>query len=194
MKKIMIAAAIVCAAAMTQAATVSWTCSNVKQGDAGVSGIAYFVDAAVLSQENLLALAGTGASAFTAALGSGYTADTKQVGAYSYSGSSGTFTVRAENAVANATLGLKDGADYTAYLVVFDSAEITDASKFYITETKSVSTYEGATDNQNVKWGSQSSASVADGAWHSVGAVPEPTSGLLMLLGVAGLALKRKRA
>ena len=30
--------------------------------------------------------------------------------------------------------------------------------------------------------------------WYSVSNVPEPTSGLLMLLGVAGLALKRKRA
>ena len=32
----------------------------------------------------------------------------------------------------------------------------------------------------------------AGGAWYT--AVPEPTSGLLMLLGMAGLALKRKRA
>ena len=30
--------------------------------------------------------------------------------------------------------------------------------------------------------------------WYVVGAVPEPTSGLLLLLGMAGLALKRKRA
>lgn len=29
--------------------------------------------------------------------------------------------------------------------------------------------------------------------WYSTAAVPEPTSGLLLLLGVAGLALKRKR-
>ena len=30
--------------------------------------------------------------------------------------------------------------------------------------------------------------------WYQTAAVPEPTSGLLLLLGVAGLALKRKRA
>jgi hypothetical protein len=33
----------------------------------------------------------------------------------------------------------------------------------------------------------------AQTAWTAV-TVPEPTSGLLLLLGVAGLALKRKRA
>ena len=30
--------------------------------------------------------------------------------------------------------------------------------------------------------------------WHTVAAVPEPTSGLLLLLGVAGMALRRKHA
>ena len=42
-----------------------------------------------------------------------------------------------------------------------------------------------------IAFGSQKTASQASGGW---AAVPEPTSGLLMLLGIAGLALKRKRA
>ena len=37
----------------------------------------------------------------------------------------------------------------------------------------------------------QASGGYAGAGWY---AVPEPTSGLLMLLGMAGLALKRKRA
>ena len=37
-------------------------------------------------------------------------------------------------------------------------------------------------------------STLTSASWTQVGAVPEPTSGLLMLLGVAGLALRRKRA
>ena len=34
----------------------------------------------------------------------------------------------------------------------------------------------------------------SSGGWYSTAAVPEPTSGLLLLLGVAGIALRRRRA
>ena len=43
----------------------------------------------------------------------------------------------------------------------------------------------------SIAFGNQKNATQASGAW---AAVPEPTSGLMLLLGVAGLALKRKRA
>ena len=39
-----------------------------------------------------------------------------------------------------------------------------------------------------------SNSTLTSASWTQVGAVPEPTSGLLMLLGMAGLALRRKRA
>ena len=48
-----------------------------------------------------------------------------------------------------------------------------------------------ATLTPNVSFGNMASATQASGAWT---AVPEPTSGLLMLLGMAGLALRRRRA
>jgi len=189
----MIAAAIVCAAAMSQAASVYWTCKEVQQGGSDVSGIAFFVDSAVLSQSAMLALAGSGADAVSTALTTGYTADTKKVGAYSFTGSEGSFAVKSSAAIADATLGLKDGTAYSAYLVIFDTATITDASKFYVTSVEDFTTLSGAEDAQKIGWGSQAEGSAATGAWNAV-AAPEPTSSLLLLIGMAGLALRRRRA
>ena len=180
MKKLMFMLAAVAVAACTQAASVSWTCTNVKDGSGNaIDGIAYFVNAATLSQSDAKAF--TKASEWTTALS----------GAYSYSPSAaGKYT---STAIDNATLGLSDATASQAYLVIFDTAAITDASHYYMTEVKSFETLSGSYEAQ-VKWGSQSTASQAAGAWTSVSPVPEPTSGLLMLIGMAGLALRRKRA
>ena len=182
MKKLMFMLAAVATAACVQAASVSWTCTNVKDSTGGaIDGIAYFVNAATLSQGDLAAL--SGADAFNTALSGmyNYTPDT-----------AGKYT---STAVANSTLGLSDASDYSVYLVIFDTSTITDSSKYYMTEVKSVETLSGDYST-SVKWGSQSTPSQAAGAWTSVkgSAVPEPTSGLLMLVGLAGLALRRKRA
>ena len=180
MKKLMFMLAAATMAACSQAASVDWTCTNVKDGSGNaISGIAYFVNAATLSQSDAAAF--TKASDWTTALS----------GAYSWTPSTaGKYTAAA--AVDNAKLGLSDATASQAYLVIFDTATITDASHYYMTEVKSFDTYAG-TETASVKWGSQSAASQAAGAWTSVN-VPEPTSGLLMLLGMAGLALRRKRA
>lgn len=180
MKKLMFMLAAVAMTAGVQAASVSWTCTNVKDGSGDpISGIAYFVNAATLSQSDAKAF--TKASEWTTALSGAYSWTPETAGKYSNA-----------DGVANATLGLADATASQAYLVVFDTATITDASHYYMTEVKSFDTLSGSY-TANVKWGSQSTASQAAGAWTSVN-VPEPTSGLLMLVGLAGLALRRKRA
>jgi hypothetical protein len=69
---------------------------------------------------------------------------------------------------------------------MFDAANVADASNFAYTEvaTKSVP------DSGNLAWATTFASS---SGWQAV-AVPEPTSGLLMLVGLAGLALRRRRA
>ena len=186
MKKLMFMLAAVAMAACAQAASVYWTCTYVAKGADNYvdNGLAFFVNAATLSQSDMLALEGKGATAISSALS----------GMYSYTGGSdGKYSVAKADAVANATLGLSDATASQAYLVIFDTATITDSSNFYVTEVKSFNTYSG-TEIQQVKWGDQETASSAAGAWHSAAAVPEPTSGLLMLIGLAGLALRRRRA
>ena len=181
MKKLMFMLAAVAMAACAQAAAVSWTCTNVKDSTgAKISGVAYFIDAAVLSQSDFKAL--SGADAFNTALS----------GMYSWTpGTAGKYSSASD--VENATLGLSDATTgYSVYLAVFDTATITDSSNYYLTGEQSLATLSGSY-TASVAFGNQSTPSQAAGAWTAV-SVPEPTSGLLMLIGLAGLALRRRRA
>ena len=87
-------------------------------------------------------------------------------------------------------------ASQSAYFVIFNG------DKMYVSAAAGAA-YDALnpTDVKAIEFGAQTSVSKATFAdttttyagagWY---AVPEPTSGLLMLLGMAGLALKRKRA
>ena len=75
------------------------------------------------------------------------------------------------------------GSEYANYIVrLFNNSAVTYESSIY--SYNSLAAHVWATDMLSMK---------ATEAFVSR-AVPEPTSGLLLLLGVAGLALKRKRA
>ena len=179
MKKLMCVIGAVTLAVSAQAASVKWTCTGVKEDGVAVSGIAYFVDAATLSQDSLASL--KSASDFTTALSGAYSWTPSTAGNYGAT-------------VANADLGLTDATTgYSAYLLIFDTNTITDESKYYTTAVKEFATLSG--DYQaSIGWAGQSSR-ISSVGWTSVASdVPEPTSGLLMLVGLAGLALRRRRA
>ena len=162
MKKLIIAAAIVCAAVVSQAAQFKWQAANVKD----ISGETAYTGSATLY---LTLLTGSGGTAvetktYTASMVGGVIKDGDAVG--KIIGDAG-----ADEGF------IKQGSYYSAYYTM------TDAKGNIFTSTT----------KNNIKGLSPSTAGInflAAGSW---AAVPEPTSGLLLLLGVAGLALRRGR-
>lgn len=181
MKKLIVAAFAVAFAAAAQAATVTWTCTNVYAGNNTdkASGIAYLFTSDI-AQSTILALEGKGMEAVTTFMTGNSIAH--------WNGSAGLYSMTTKTDPAS--LNLTAGNTYTVYAVCFDTAAITADSKFYVTSsaTKLIA---DSTTNTAFALGSQQTASQDAANWH---VVPEPTSGLMMLLGMGVLALRRRRA
>ena len=103
-------------------------------------------------------------------------------------------TADASTAIAVNTQTMTDGA-LVQTATVFSSDDLVGGStyKFYYTlEDAAGNTFESGT--RTLKAQATSTGTLAFASTGTWTAVPEPTSGLLMLLGMAGLALRRKRA
>ena len=84
-----------------------------------------------------------------------------------------------------------NGADGSAYLVIFDAGTAAGSTHAYVSDV--VTAYvPGSGAPVTFTFDLSSSATASN--WQATSSVPEPTSGLLMLLGMAGLALRRRRA
>ena len=96
---------------------------------------------------------------------------------------------RGQIQINNSSGNYEKGESISGYIILFDASEVASAKNYAYTSVKS-GTVGDAGAAVILNFGAFSSATSDTGGWT---AIPEPTSGLLMLLGAAGLALKRKR-
>ena len=179
MKKIIMAAAIVCAAVMTQAAQVTWTASAIA-GTGSTSYFAMLVDVTGMSDI-------TGDSVAQAIMAGTFTGNTMYSGAGTYNATKDQVAVAFAKKTANGEYANEQSVSYMT--IVFDAATAADAQNYLVTSGDApVNGQFSAAGLLSIQQGSQ-----AGKTW-TTAAVPEPTSGLLMLVGLAGLALRRRRA
>ena len=186
MKKLMLAIAVVCVATVTQAASCAW-----KLG----------ADSAYKYNQGVMINA-TSIAAVQAILDAGGSDVRTSLASYSI----GDLANAAKGgAIAMQTAEVPDTDSGLSYAWVIiqttDSGRtITDGTTGYIISAST--TYADLASASAIVTGSATpttwdiagNLTAAGALTGTIGAAPEPTSGLLLLLGVAGLALKRKRA
>ena len=186
MKKLMIMVAMVCAVAAAQAASWSWGTSGKASakvwydasGSVAANMTVYLIDAGQTSASKLLTDIRGGAD----------------ISSYS---KVGTATLDADGKLATTELTYGTaGTTYSFYMA------LVDGDNLFLSDTKADLVAQQS-DSVTLSWSGMSTATTTKldfdtaysaGGWYATASVPEPTSGLLMLLGVAGLALRRRRA
>ena len=182
MKKLMMVFAVAAVAVAANAATVNWGSGTIKlpsgaNAKATVEASLFIIDAATYATYANY----SDAVALSDAIYTAYSGKTAQQTATSNGKS-----------IATLSYGDYSSGDSVYALVLYIATENETA---YWMGNYATTSFEAAQDKSvgqlaNFLGGNSSAGSTA---W-STAAVPEPTSGLLLLLGVAGLALKRKRA
>ena len=185
MKKLIIAVMFASATAMSHAATVGW--SNMGLADYNGDKYQMFV----IGQKNVSSVA-----TITALLDEGKSVDSYAIGG-------GTVNAgKATVASASSGFSIDETGSYTAFMVLFDAASpVSGTTKYAVLEGGNQGTgYTqtiAATTAAITFAGGNAASMISAGSWKTFGGsapVPEPTGAMLMLLGMAGLALKRKRA
>ena len=192
MKKLVIMACAIAMAAVAQAATAQWasgalytaagkdggwSSTLVNNADALVTMNVYLVDAATYATVSAM----------------------DQAGMYEWaSDKTATYTGRnlnGENKIGAVTIKDTNAAGSTTFYSII-TATYTDATygEMYMATAAELTTpASGVKAVSNIFGGAATATSGGVRDWQAA-AVPEPTSGLLMLVGLAGLALRRRRA
>ena len=180
MKKLMILAAVVMAVVAANAAAVGWTIAggtNYKGGgyDVFIIGMNGVESASQIA--GILATSGDVTSLDSYAFYKGGTVNNSGAATLAATASGVSITYKEGGSAAENT--------YQAFAILWD-AEVENATYTSVVST----TLANNSTSKTFTFGNQASNFAAN----SFSVAPEPTSGLLLLLGVAGLALRRKRA
>ena len=186
MKKILMAVAIVCAAVAAQAASVNWTWTTSSSGavytpgstSETVSGGLMYIFADGLQSTVFEQWSKDG----TMASGSLHSKELTSAGLLPAASSSAEFSTEATGAKQSffAALITEDG--------LFISATKSGSESSLAGGTKLTFAFKSASQAEAIT----GATSYTGAGWYA--AVPEPTSGILLLIGMAGLALRRKQA
>ena len=186
MKKLIVFGFAVVAAVAANAAAFQWAATAIqKVGDASSVGAkAYLIDASVVSRDAMIAALTANDTSKIA--GTAILAETTTIA----QGTTGISRINTTTGTASSSV-----EKYSAYTVILDAA-LGSAKNFIVTAQITDATNPGymppgATEpglgNVAMSFGMQNTAT-----WTAM--APEPTSGLLMLVGLGALALRRRRA
>ena len=180
----------VCSAVIANASTIRWGASGIKTVDGSANaGNTYlalcFISADSTSVANTISLTQAISKLESKTLTSNdYAASKTLVG-----GMLSMTTAQAYDG------GWGAGDSVTAFLIIVDNTDLSKVENYLVANVAGTTpveqemsyTFGGASEGKQLAFGSQANNT----GWT---AVPEPTSGILVLLGMAGLALRRKRA
>lgn len=180
MKKIILAAAIVCAAAITQAATVGWSHAGLNN----CAGNSYYVF--VVGQNGV-----SGIATITALLNAG-----EDFSSYVFGSGNVAANGTATTLPGNSGKTIAENGVYTAFTVIFDGVDpVSGESKYLLVSGGANQTKEIGSNTPSITFVAGNISALANDAsnWASYGNIPEPTSAMLLVLGVAALALRRRQ-
>lgn len=185
MKKFLIIMAMVLIASAVNAASVSWSGVSVPiapSKNTPTSYTIYLIDASTITKSQLSGEIAAGNFSNLTSWAVATTAGKVQ------SQSDAGVATSARWSETNLSVSDKyntQNENHTFYTVIIDNS-LANAGSYLI--TNETTTSNPATGNMAVNFGT------IEGSWAPIKPVPEPTSGLLIMLGVAALALKRKKA
>jgi len=182
MKKLIIAVSAIAMAVVANAAAFDWSTTGTIYGPTGDSVAttggftAYLFDTGTVTQTALVTALRDGGSITDYTALSSYTTDSA-----------------AKVATTAFTASISAGTSVTAYFaIVQDDYVYISGSKSGAAQDVGTTKFSFGSQSTNSANVFDSTASYSSAGWYQT--VPEPTSGLLMLLGMAGLALRRRRA